>query len=144
MDQINIFLAHIHTFIMNLKNNHKKLASVHIAFTLLVLFVYFFTKNPNQNDLGVVITVFIIAFINLITTIGCWLKVDFFRQTSQFLLITFLFLPPLVFFLIWWLPWSQWDNSDERKEKVLFNALVFFPSFIAFTFLSVETFTRMG
>ena len=117
---------------------------MHIAFTLLVLFVYFFTKNPNQNDLGVVITVFIIASINLIIAIGCWLKVDFFRQASQFLLITFLFLPPLVFFLIWWLPWSQWDNSDERKEKVLFNALVFFPSFIAFTFLAVETFARVG
>ena len=124
---------------MNRKNNHKKLASVHISIALLILLVYFFTKNSNSNDSVILITIFIIASINLIIGIGCLLKVEFIRQTSQFFLITFLFSPPLLIFLIWWLPWSQWSNDHEHhNEKLLFNSLVFIPVFISFVILVVS------
>ena len=124
---------------MNKDNNHKKLAAVHISIAILVLLVYLLAKNSNSNESGVLITVFVITSINLIIGIGCWSKVEFFRQTSQFFLITFLFSPPLMIFLIWWLPWSQWNKShDTSNEKVLFISLLLVPVFISFVILIIS------
>jgi len=123
---------------MHLEANHKKLASVHISITALILLVYVTTKSPNSSESVFLPVALIIASINLVIGIGCWLKIDFFRQSSLFLSITFLLPTPLVFCLIWLLPWSQWSDSHERSEKALFYTLLFYPVIVAFVILAIS------